>query len=121
MLKLSEDEILELLAHPPYTSPLAHGTHHFSKVNQSCGDKVEGELCIEDRRLVGICLRSTGCTLSKVAAMLWCKHIEGKTIDDISTLASDEIFSLVGDIIPMRRNCALLGVEAISQALHKSM
>jgi len=119
MLKLSEDEILELLAHPPYATPLAHPTHLFSKVNPSCGDIVEGQLCFDGGHLVGIFLKSTGCTLSKVAAILWCKQIEGKTLDEITQRPAEEIFTLIGDIIPMRRNCALLGVQSIQESLHR--
>jgi NifU-like protein involved in Fe-S cluster formation len=126
MLKLSEEEILEILSNPPFKEPLDTPASNdnskifqFSGHNQSCGDRVEGKLQILDGRVSKIFLKNTGCTLSKISSILWLQYIESKNIKDIKLLSDDFIFTLVGNVIPLRNNCALLTPHAVKELFIK--
>ena len=118
MLKLSEAEILALLDNPSYQKEVKNPTFRFQNTNPSCGDVVEGSLLFQDGLLVDAHVKPKGCVLSKVSSYLWLEHVMGKSKEEILAESDSKIFEIIGDVIPMRSNCALLTPFALKRTLN---
>ncbi|MEK7614070.1 MAG: Fe-S cluster assembly sulfur transfer protein SufU [Patescibacteria group bacterium] len=86
--------------------------------NASCGDlitfylKAENDI-VADASFVGI-----GCAVSQAAASMLTDKVKGMKLRELRAIVPGDIYNMLGvKISPGRASCALLGYEAMSQAL----
>ena len=119
-MRLSEIEIQALLEAPPFQLPLVGGElFDFLAKNPVCGDEVSGQLRITNGVVTDIYVKATGCVISKVAVYIWLTQIHGQSVASVSERPVDEIFTVLGDIIPIRQGCARLGATCVQATLQK--
>ncbi|MGE3279172.1 MAG: iron-sulfur cluster assembly scaffold protein [Candidatus Altimarinota bacterium] len=108
-----------------YKHPLNHGelkdasvTHH--AYSPLCGDDITVDLKIEEGKIADVRHRGVGCAISQASISLLTDEIKNKTLDEVMKMKPDQVVEMLGiELGPVRLKCALLGLEAIHQAIGK--
>lgn len=104
--------------------------------NPTCGDEIRLQLRVEDDRITEVKFTGQGCSISQAAASMMTQILAGKAVDDAlavsgrftemmhgdDTAAKDrsmgDLRALAGvSKFPVRVKCALLGFDALQEAL----
>ena len=110
------EEILEHYTHPHHYGTLEHPDISHEESNPLCGDRVRFDIqldgdgqTIKDVRFSGV-----GCAISKASASMLTDLIIGKTLDEIRTLAKEDVLDELGiELGPVRLKCALLPLKVV--------
>lgn len=136
---LYQQLILEHYRNPRNKAELDDKTVEVHLANPVCGDEIKLQLRIEDDRIVDAKFVGQGCSISQAAVSMMTTLLEGSSLNDAGALAQrftdmmhgDEDAAqdkALGDLralagvskFPVRIKCALLGFDALQQALDKS-
>jgi len=104
--------------------------------NPLCGDEIELQMRIEDDRIAELRFRGQGCSISQAAVSMMTERLQGTSLDEASALErrfldlmhGDESAAedrALGDLralqgvsrLPVRIKCALLGFNALDEAI----
>jgi nitrogen fixation NifU-like protein len=87
--------------------------------NPSCGDLVRLDLAVDETGRVREAWHDgRGCLVSRTAASLLCREIEGKTLSDLRDMPAEAMLDLLGlPLTPVRRVCALLPWSCLQSIL----
>lgn len=126
-----------------YKSPRNKGELEDAQVevhmrNPTCGDEIKLQLRVEDDRIAEVKFTGQGCSISQAAASMMTQILQGREVDDALGIADrftgmmhgDEASARdreMGDLralagvskFPVRVKCALLGFDALQEALKK--
>lgn len=120
-MDLYADNILDHYRHPRKKEPLPSPGVTHTEVNASCGDEITLELHIDNDHVVNVRWNGTGCAISQASMSMLAEELTGKSIEDLTALSPQNIFDLLGVPIGTRRmKCALLGLHALKNTLHKA-
>ena len=129
-MDLYAENILDHYRHPRNKFPLlrrgkgqAEGAEIISheETNLSCGDSLEIDLTISDRRIAAIGWNGDGCAISQAAMSMLSEEIVGKTPEEVQSLKKENVYELLGvPVGPRRFKCALLGLHTLINAVRKS-
>ena len=115
---LYQEELLEHYKYPKHRKKINNPTFTAGDYNPSCGDKISMEGIVENRILTAIGFSGSGCVISQAAASMLTEDCIGKTVDDILTLNSSYIESLIKiPLGPTRLKCALLCLQVLQQGV----
>lgn len=90
--------------------------------NPSCGDSVEWNAIIVDKRLLEIVFQGKGCVISLATASLIGQWATGKLCADVEAANVDLVHNLLGISIGITRvKCALLPLQALQQGIRMYM
>ena len=119
--QIYKEFILDLYRHPLNKKVLADFDIEHKGTNYSCGDDIKIYLKFnENGEVADIGFQGQGCAISQAAASLLTEDIKGKTKKYLMNLKPDDILKLFGvDIIYSRKNCALLALNTLQEALNK--
>jgi len=136
---LYQQLILEHYRHPRNKAELDDKSVEIHLANPVCGDEIRLQLRIEDDRVAEAKFVGQGCSISQAAVSMMTTLIEGRSLDEAGDLAKrftemmhgDESAAkdkALGDLralqgvskFPVRIKCALLGFDALQQALQQS-
>ena len=136
---LFQELILEHYKKPRNRGALenADATVHLN--NPTCGDEIHLGLRVEDGRIVEVKFLGDGCSISQASASMMTQVLTGKTTDEVQQLADRFTQMMRGDAeaakdralgdtralagvakFPVRVKCALLGWNAVEEALAKA-
>jgi nitrogen fixation NifU-like protein len=89
--------------------------------NPVCGDAVRLELRLDaDRRVVEAAFEGAGCVLSLSAASMLTEYVHGRTLDELASLTDRDMLDMLGvELGPVRRECALLPLRTLKEALRE--
>lgn len=106
--------------------------------NPTCGDEIRLQLKVEDGRIAAVRFTGQGCSISQAAASMMTQLMTGKSMDEAHAAAlrftgmmhGDEEAAKdrsMGDLralagvskFPVRVKCALLGFDALQEAMKK--
>ena len=137
---LYQQLILEHYRNPRNKAELEKKTVEIHMANPVCGDEIRLQLRIEDDAIVEAKFVGQGCSISQAAVSMMTTLLEGRSLNDADALArrftelmhGDETAAkdrTLGDLralqgvskFPVRIKCALLGFDALQEALKKSM
>ena len=137
---LYQQVILEHYRHPRNKAELDNKTVEIHMANPVCGDEICLQLRIEDETITAVRFVGQGCSISQAAVSMMTTLIEGRSVADASDLSlrftemmhgSSEAAGdkALGDLralqgvskFPVRIKCALLGFDALQEALKKSV
>lgn len=118
MSSMYREEILELYKHPENKGQLASPTHVAQRNNPLCGDKIAIHLVLEGGHIEDVRFDGESCAICTASASLITDAIKGKTKEEVISMDSEHIKTLLGTTIhPARMKCALLPLETIQEAL----
>jgi len=108
-----------------YKSPRNHGALDHADVsaegmNPLCGDQLQIDLKIDDRRITAIRFHGRGCSISQAATSMLTELVVGRTVDEAAALTRDDVTAELGiPLSPVRLKCALLGLGTLKLALNR--
>jgi len=110
-----EDHILRHSEEPYHNEPFAKATHRHRVDKPVCGDSVQLQLQISDAGLIQQAwFTGAGCVISQASASMLVEHIEGQTLDAVSSFTAQDVLNLVpARLITGRQRCCLLSWEAL--------
>ncbi len=85
--------------------------------NPHCGDQVSFNLLIEDNIIREVGFQSKGCAISKASSSILSEELTGKSIEEALSISSENLLEQLGNIIDLRKKCALLPLFIVHQAL----
>lgn len=135
---LYQQLILEHYRNPRNKAELEEKTVEIHMANPVCGDEIRLQLRIEGDEIAEAKFVGQGCSISQAAVSMMTTLLQGRKIDEANALAArftdmmhgDEEASKdrsLGDLralkgvskFPVRIKCALLGFDALQEALKK--
>lgn len=136
---LYQQLILEHYRSPRNKAELPEKTVEIHMRNPSCGDEIRLQLRIEDDRIADARFVGQGCSISQAAVSMMTQLIKGRSLAEADTVAERFKAMMHGDAdaardksmgdlralagvsqFPVRVKCALLGFDALQEALRKS-
>ena len=136
---LYQQLILEHYRSPKNKGELPDKTVEIHMRNPSCGDEIRLQLRLEDGRVADVSFVGSGCSISQAAVSMMTALIKGRAEDEADAVAEkfkammhgDESMvkdRSMGDLralagvskFPVRVKCALLGFDALQEALKKT-
>ena len=136
---LYQQLILEHYRHPKNKSELPDKTVEVHMHNPVCGDEIQLQLKIENDVIKSAKFAGQGCSISQASVSMMTALLEGRKLSDADALAArfTELMhgstaaatdKALGDLralqgvakFPVRIKCALLGFDALLEALKRS-
>jgi nitrogen fixation NifU-like protein len=91
---------------------------HSEDSNPLCGDQLGMDLQVEGDRVTAVRFQGRGCAISQATASMLSEMIDGKTIDEVSSLGKDDVLEALGiPISPARMKCAFLSLRVLHRGL----
>jgi nitrogen fixation protein NifU and related proteins len=137
---LYQQLILEHYRNPRNKSELDDKTVEVHLANPVCGDEIRLQLRIQDDRIAEARFAGQGCSISQASVSMMTTLLEGRSLSDADMLARRFTEMMHGDPdaakdkamgdlralhgvskFPVRIKCALLGFDALQEALKKSL
>lgn len=85
--------------------------------NPHCGDQVSFHLLIQDNVIKEVGFQSKGCAISKASSSILSEELTGKSTEEALCISSEALLRQLGNIIDLRKKCALLPLFVVHQAL----
>jgi len=136
---LYQQLILEHYRNPRNKSELEEKTVEIHMANPVCGDEIRLQLRIDGDQIAEAKFVGQGCSISQAAVSMMTTLLEGRSLDDADELARRFTAMMHGDAeaasdrrlgdlralqgvskFPVRIKCALLGFDALQEALKRS-
>ena len=137
---LYQQLILEHYRNPRNKSELDEKTVEVHLANPVCGDEIRLQLLIENDRIADAKFVGQGCSISQAAVSMMTTLLKGRSLSDADVLAKRFTQMMHGDAeaaqdkalgdlralkgvskFPVRIKCALLGFDALQEALKKNL
>lgn len=136
---LYQQLILEHYRSPRNKEDLPDNTVEIHMRNPTCGDEIKLQLRIEDGAIAEARFQGQGCSISQAAVSMMTQLIKGRSLDEADAVAERFKAMMHGDAdaakdrsmgdlralagvskFPVRVKCALLGFDALQEALKKT-
>ena len=112
------DNIIDLYKNPLNAGTLDSPSVSYWAYNPLCGDEVAVDIKVIKESIAEVKHRSVRCAISQASISLITEHIKGKTMDTVMAMKPGEVTQMLGiTLSPVRLKCALLGLEAIHEAI----
>lgn len=113
-MTLYQTIILDHYKNSKFRGHLKNPTDKVGSDNPSCGDVINFELEIVNKKIKNIAFSGHGCIISQASASMICGYLKNKSVNEIKKLDKKLILNLLHiDLGPTRLKCALLPIEAI--------
>lgn len=120
MMNAYADHLIDLYKHPLHQGFLNDASVTQRSFNPLCGDDITVDLFIEKGLLKAARHRGVGCVISQASVSLLLDHALGKSVEEVLSLKKEHVQELLGlELGPVRLKCALLGLEALQEAIKK--
>ncbi len=136
---LYQEMILDHYRRPRNKGTLEHATVSVPMKNPLCGDEVTLEVLVEHGDIAAIAFTGHGCSISQASTSMMTELIKGMSTDDVAHIGERFRAMILGDAtaagdeslgrtralsgvarFPARVKCALLGWNALDQALARA-
>jgi len=138
LTSLYQQLILEHYRNPRNKAELDDKTVEIHMANPVCGDEIRLQIRIEDDRIAEATFVGQGCSISQASISMMTTKLRGASLDDADALAKRFTEMMHGDAeaandrslgdlralqgvskFPVRIKCALIGFDALQEALKK--
>ncbi len=114
-----KDIILDYYRNPRNFGELQNPDVRAKDSNPLCGDIIEMQLKINDRKVDDIRFQGKGCAISQASASMLTEVVKGKSLDEVKALGKPDVLELLGiDPGPTRIKCALLGLKVLKLGVY---
>jgi len=114
--------ILDRYKSPFYKDKKVKADIQGKQVNHSCGDKVEIQIELASDKIKAYAFTGVGCAISQAAVDILGDLIVDEAMSSVKTMPKDDLLEALGIKISERRmKCALLGLNAVQDALKKNV
>jgi len=139
LTSLYQQLILEHYRNPRNKSDLPDKTVEIHMRNPTCGDEIRLQLRVEEGRIADARFAGQGCSISQASVSMMTQLIKGRSLDEADGVAERFKAMMHGDAdaardksmgdlralsgvsrFPVRVKCALLGFDALQEALKKT-
>jgi nitrogen fixation NifU-like protein len=111
---LYREEILDHYRHPRNRGTLEPADISYSDSNPLCGDELRMDLRLAGDRVSEVRFSGHGCAISQASASMLSELMEGKTLEELKSIAREDIVEMLGiPISPVRLKCALLSLKCL--------
>ena len=118
MPALYSDILLDHFRHPRNYGSLTAPDISNEQFNPLCGDRIRLELKLDQSIVSEARFKGDACAISTAAASLLTELILGKNIAELAGIPDARLISaLESEILPARRQCALLPLQALREGL----
>lgn len=136
---LYQQLILEHYRSPKNKGELPEHTVEIHMANPVCGDEIRLQLRVEDDRIADVGFVGQGCSISQAAVSMMTSLLRDRSLDEADGLAARFTEMMHGDAgaakdrslgdlralagvsrFPVRIKCALLGFDALQEALKRT-
>ena len=111
------DTFKDHLANPRNVGELPGATVVVEESNPVCGDRLRLSLIVDDSRIKSVRYLAYGCPPTLVSGSVLTELIDGKTVDEASTLTRDDLIAAIGGLPNRKHHAAALALEALGRAL----
>lgn len=112
------ENIIDLYKNPLNQGQLENPSVSYRANSPLCGDDISVDLLIENKKVADVKHHGVGCAISQASISLLTEQIKGRSLDEVLKISPEEIVEMLGiELGPVRLKCALLGLEAIHQAI----
>jgi len=119
-MDIYRDEILDHARHPRNRGKISNPTHRSRTPNPLCGDMIDLMIRLEGKNswVKEVGFEANACAVSVAAASMLTEKMKGKTKKELRRLREEDVVSWFGgSLTPSRRECALLPLKALQEAL----
>ncbi len=110
--------ILDHYRDPRNYGSLEHPDVHAEDSNPLCGDQLSMDLQIENNHVTEVRFHGRGCAISQASASMLTEMIEGKTLEEVIALGTEDVLDSLGiPISPARTKCAFLCLRVLHGGL----
>jgi nitrogen fixation NifU-like protein len=113
-----------ILAHwqdPQNYGVIAHADFDATETNPFCGDEMRVTGKIKNNKIISIAFMGEGCAISKASASLLTGKIKGMNLHEVEILTAGDVLKELGvQLTPARTKCAVLILQTVQKALHKT-
>jgi nitrogen fixation NifU-like protein len=136
LASLYQELILDHYRRPRGRGELDGATRTVHMRNPSCGDEIRLQLRVEDDRIADVRFTGEGCSISQASVSMLTQLVRGRTVEEALALARRFTAMMHGDAeaardralgdlralagvarFPVRVKCALLGWDALGEAV----
>lgn len=119
-MSMYADNIIDLYKHPLNQGALEHPSTTYRAYSPLCGDDITVDMTIDHHTIQDIRHRGIGCAISQASVSLLTEDVKGKQLHQVMEIVPEEVVGMLGiELGPVRLKCALLGLEAIHEAIWK--
>ena len=117
---LYREQILDRYKHPRMRGTLDPHDYTYEDDNPLCGDRIRIDLRVgDDGRVAQAAFSGSGCAISQASADLLTEAVVGKSLDEVKSLAKDDILEMLGiELGPVRLKCALLSLKVLKAGVY---
>jgi nitrogen fixation NifU-like protein len=117
---LYREIIIERYKNPVYRGELEPCDVRFEDENPLCGDHIRIDLRVDAKGNIGeAAFSGHGCAISQASADLLLESVIGKSLDEVKTLAKEDVLDLLGiELGPVRLKCALLSLKVLKAGVY---
>ena len=87
------------------------------KIKGPCGDTIKIMLKVENSRIYNVRFLTDGCGTSIACGSMLTKMIQGKTIDEVSTVTSEKLNNALDGLPENHVHCTVLAVNTLHKAI----
>lgn len=111
--------IIDHYRHPRNFGRVKQPTASAEKRNTLCGDEIKISVRTDKKGKIGeIKFEGAGCSISRAGGSILTEKVKGKTLAELKKYSDQNFIKDMGvPIMPARKRCALLALEALRQAL----
>ncbi len=116
--EIYKENILDHYKYPHNKIEMKGATVSHKEVNPTCGDELTIYLKIDDNKIQDVSFIGQGCAISQASVSMLTDEIKDKSIQEIKTMKSEDVYKLLGIPISVTRiKCALLSLKTAQGAI----
>ncbi len=113
--------LLDYASSPYHRGACSASSLRHTLTSQSCADCVTLQIVLEETLIQQAWHLSQGCLVSQSAVSFLCEWCEGKTIQEVLATEEGDYLKLLGNLTPMRQQCALLSFRCLQQCVRDDL
>lgn len=112
------ENLLDYYQNPRNKGRIENPTVSVSGGNPGCGDVVTMYVTIEDGVAKQVRFEGEGCTISQAGASMVAEKYEGRPIEEIEQVSTDDLIDEMGrEVVMSRLRCATVGIGTLKGAI----
>lgn len=110
-------QIADHIANPRNIGELDHPTGVGDVINEVCLDRIRLSVRVEAGILTAARVKASGCPPTIAAASVLTELIIGRAVDELHSLARQDVAEALGHLPPAKSHCAALAIDALRAAI----